>query len=67
MLGFFLKWIIMGYTKSKKECVVDVEFHPNLHFLTHQPNEPSGNKAYKAISLFIKGTKIDRDSLFNNL
>ena len=22
---------------------MDVEFHPNLHFLTHQPNEPSGN------------------------
>ena len=25
--------------------VVDVEFQPNLHFLTHQPNEQSGNNA----------------------
>ena len=24
--------------------VVDVEFHPKLDILTHQPNEPSGNK-----------------------
>ena len=28
--------------------VVDVEFHPKLHFLTHQSNEPSGNNAYNA-------------------
>ena len=32
--------------------VVDVEFHPKINFLTHQPNEPSGNNSYKAIPLF---------------
>ena len=32
--------------------VVDVEFYPNLHFLTHQPNEPSGKNTYKAIPFF---------------
>ena len=40
--------------------VVDVEFHPKLHFLTHQPNEPSGNNSYKAIPLF------NSNLLFNN-
>ena len=36
--------------------VVDVEFHPKLHFLTHQSNEPSGNNAYKAIPLLFTST-----------
>ena len=32
--------------------LIPKEFHPKLHFLTHQPNEQSDNNAYKAIPLF---------------
>ena len=46
------KSILKGNFDTPVCAVVDVEFHPKLHFLTHQPNEPSGNNAYKAIPLF---------------
>ena len=40
---------IFGQNLRTPNPVVDVEFHPKLHFHTHQPNEPSCNNAYKAI------------------
>ena len=41
------------YDNNDYSCFCsDVEFHLKLHFLTHQPNEPSGNNAYKAFPLF---------------
>ena len=58
----------IGYSNDHNVLilVVDVEFHPKLHFLTHQPNEPSGNNAYKAIPLcegcFVQGSQSMHDS-----
>ena len=33
--------------------LIPTEFHPKLHFLTHQSNEPFENNAYKATPLLI--------------
>ena len=39
---------LLEIPKNVDPPVVDVEFHFNLHFVTHQPNETSGNNANKA-------------------
>ena len=46
----YLKWV--PWVVSIGLCMGWRKFHPNFYFLTHQPNEPSGNNAYKAIPLF---------------
>ena len=49
---FYQNFLILffgGLGQRGKHCM---GFHSNLHFLTHQPNEPSGNNTYKPIPLF---------------
>ena len=41
------------YESELQAQLIPTEFLPKLNFLTHQPNEPSDNIAYKAIPLFI--------------
>ena len=44
-----MKWM---NNESEFQAQLIPTVHPKLHFLTHQPNDPSNNNAYKAIPLF---------------
>ena len=52
---FMVYWLVFNRTLSMYESelqaqLIPTEFHPKLHYFTHQPNEPSDNNAYKAMN-----------------
>ena len=50
---YALPMLCVRYYESEPQAqLIPTEFNPKLHFLTHQPNEPSDNVAYKAMPLF---------------